>query len=75
MMGQKNIDSKLEYIRNGESTHKAAYIDIQRTITGAPNMSSFGELYNELKRGPITPPVSASNGDHGQFKSPSIMNS
>ena len=75
MMGQKNIDSKLEYLRNGESTHKAASLAIQRTITGAPNMSSFGEVYNELKNGTVEGSESTSNGDHGQLKSPSIMNS
>ena len=38
-------------------------------------MSSFGEVYNELKSGPVAGSESTSNGDHGQFKSPSIMNS
>ena len=48
MLGQKNINSKLEYLRNGESTHKAASLVINRKITGKAGGSSFGNVLKDV---------------------------
>ena len=45
MVGQKNLDSKLEYLKNKENTHKVASLSINRQITGLK-----GSDYNEEQK-------------------------
>ena len=48
MMGQKNVDSKLEYIKNKENTHKAASLCIQRKMTGQSENECFDDVYRQV---------------------------
>ena len=48
LLGQKNIDSKLEYLRNTEDTHKAASLVISRGVQGNSDQD-FSEVYNEIR--------------------------
>ena len=46
--GQKNLDSKLDYLRNKENTHKVAAIIINRSALGDAEGGDFRDVLNDL---------------------------
>ena len=47
MLGQKNIDSKLEYLKTKEKSHKAASIAINRAMAGVKD-DNFTDLFSSM---------------------------
>ena len=49
MTGQKNLDSKLEYLTNKEKTHKAASLVVNRKTAGVSG-ANFAKVLNEISK-------------------------
>ena len=60
-----NFDSKLQYLANKESTHKAASLSIQRTITGKSNGCNFENVLHDIKN-------NAASKNNGEEKTESV---
>ena len=52
MLGQKNLDSKLEYLKVKENSHKAASLVINRNMSGKNN-EGFAKIFKNLKEGDV----------------------
>ena len=49
MLGQKNIDSKLEYLKTKDVSHKAASLSINRRMSGKSTAAfSFGKIFKKI---------------------------
>ena len=49
MAGQKSLESKLAYLTNKETTHKAASLCISRQATGINDSNDFHDVYMGLR--------------------------
>ena len=57
LLGQKQIDSKLEYLKNTEDTHKAASLIISHGVQGVKTQD-FSEVFKEIRE-ETSPEISA----------------
>ena len=72
MLGQKNIDSKLEYLKQTDATHKAASLVINRSVKGQDGQN-FSTVYNDLKENAEETkqePLEAPNPENYNHQSP-----
>ena len=46
--GQRNLDSKLEFLKQKETTHKAASLAISRKIAGS-GTANFPQVFEEVQ--------------------------
>ena len=65
MAGQKSLESKLDYLKNKDTTHKAASLCIARQAVGINDSNDFRNVYIGLKdkRKNIDKAVSKQNKD------------
>ena len=68
MLGQKNIDSKLEYLKQTDATHKAASLVINWIVKGQDGQN-FSTVYNDLKE-TKQEPLEAPNPENYNHQSP-----